>query len=276
MAEKQTFTVIVATYDDKQNSATILAEPTGEGTPGVINVRFDKFDEAKRTYVKDDEAKQAAEERLASMNLTLDAIESGSAIGVEFEGYGQDGKIYMNPPRQDFKLKPVTFQDVNSIDKSIATTVQIFDAHKTHKFMIFVNPEVSVGKGADAKFERRTFKISQLRYVDPETGPVDISTKYTNKEIAQFEEQLNDENVNPVVREKIKDFVDAAVERARKAKVEEIKNAFGFDIDKLIESGEQLELKITSKEISGQNGGITYYLAGEFLAVVDAPEEEED
>lgn len=268
---EQELVIVFASYDEKEEKVTILAAPEGE-TPASLNIRFQAYNEETREYYDNDEAKAAGLEKLAKTNLTLDEIKTMQFFNKTFNAYMYDGKIYFNKPQRYVKANQISNREAVQLDGMEVVTMPITDQKGRHRFRTIFEAPIKV-KGKDEP-ETLGFMVSQLIFDDPEdidTPPRAVGLKYTTKEIADFEDQLaNTEGLPEPVIGSINQFLEGAVARARREKVEELKQLFDLDIDEVIEKGQLLRVKLHKNQIPNST---IFYLSADLLEVIDAKEE---
>lgn len=263
--------IAFASYDESEEKITILAAPDGEA-PASLNIRLQAYDEDERKYYADEEAKKNGLERLEKTGLTLEDIKAKAFFGKTFNAYVMDGKIYFNKPQRFVKANPIENREAVQLDGLEVVTLPITDQAGKHRFRTMIEAPIKI-KGKDEP-EMLGFLVSQLIFDDPEdidTAPYNVGLKYTNKEINDFEEQLkNTEGLPEAVTDSIKAFLEGAVSRAREAKVQELKDLFGFDIDEIIEKGHTLRLKLHKNQIPNSKA---FYLSADLLEVIETEAE---
>ena len=72
------------------------------------------------------------------------------------------------------------------------------------------------------------------------------------------------------VTDAIKQFLEGAIERSRAAKIEELKNLFGLDVEEAIEKGQRLRLRLHKQQITSSN---QFYLQADLLEIIESEEE---
>lgn len=268
--------VMFASYDDGEKKISVLAAPVDESeSPSTLTLRLQAYNEETRKYYDDEETSKAALERLEKTGLTLDDIKGLAFLAKEFvfTAYTYEGRITFTKPQRFVRANPIGNREAVQLDNLEVVTLQITDQTSKHRFRTVIEVPIKV-KGQDEP-QMLGFNISQLIFDDPEdldTAPRGIGLKYATKEITEFEQQLADSAGMPEqVADAIKAFLVPATERARAAKVEELKEKFGFDMDEVIEKGQLLRLKLHKQQVPNSDN---FYLQADLLEII-TPEEGE-
>lgn len=271
IVEKE-LTIAFASYDESEQKITILASPEDDA-PSSLTIRLQEYDEDTKKYVKSDEAYEAGLERLAKTGLTLEDIKTHQYIGKTFNAYCMDGKITFHKPQRFITANQIQNRESIQLDGLEVVTAAISDQKGKHRFRVVFEAPIKV-KGKDEP-ENLGFLVSQLIFDDKEdldTAPRGIGLKYSNKEILDFEKQLEDgkDILTDPVKKTIGDFLENAISRSRENKVEELKRLFDLDIEEAIEKGYQLRLIIKTIQIPASNN---FFAQGEIVEIIK-PEEE--
>lgn len=276
MSEKVTFeekelTIDFASYDEKAGKIVILAHADGE-SPSSMNIGLQAYDEDAREFYEDEESKKAGLDKLAKTGLTLEDIQNKKFFGKTFTAYTDNGKITFNKPQRFVRANQIQNREAMQLDGVEVVTEPITEQKSKHKFRVVFEQPIKVKDKPEPQL--MGFLASQLIFDDPEdldTAARGIGFKYSNKEINDFEEQLkNAEDMPEQVTEAIKSFLEGAIERSRAAKIEELKNLFGLDIEEAIEKGQRLRLRLHKQQIPGSN---QFYLQADLLEIIDSEEE---
>lgn len=271
--KEQELTIDFASYDEKSQKVVILAHADGE-SPASMNIQFQAYNEEKREFYDDEEAKAKGMEKLAQTGLTLDDIKKKAFIGKTFTAYTYEGRITFTKPQRYVRANQISNREAIQLDGLEVVSLPITEQSGKHRFRLMVETPIKV-KGKDEP-ELLGFMVSQIIFDDPEdldTAPRGIGLKYSNKEIVEFEEQLkNSEGLPESVTDAIKDFLTGAVERARESKVTELKDRFDIDIEEAIEKGLRLKLKLHKQQIPNSD---VFYLQADLLEVIEPEETEE-
>lgn len=271
--KEKELTIDFASYDEKSQKVVILAHAEGE-SPASMNIQFQAYNEEKREFYDDEEAKAKGMEKLAQTGLTLDDIKKKAFIGKTFTAYTYEGRITFTKPQRYVRANQISNREAIQLDGLEIVSLPITEQSGKHRFRLMVETPIKV-KGKDEP-ELLGFMVSQIIFDDPEdldTAPRGIGLKYSNKEIVEFEEQLkNSEGLPESVTDAIKDFLTGAVERARESKVTELKDRFDIDIEEAIEKGLRLKLKLHKQQIPNSD---VFYLQADLLEVIEPEETEE-
>lgn len=271
--KEKELTIDFASYDEKSQKVVILAHAEGE-SPASMNIQFQAYNEEKREFYDDEEAKAKGMEKLAQTGLTLDDIKKKAFIGKTFTAYTYEGRITFTKPQRYVRANQISNREAIQLDGLEVVSLPITEQSGKHRFRLMVETPIKV-KGKDEP-ELLGFMVSQIIFDDPEdldTAPRGIGLKYSNKEIVEFEEQLkNSEGLPESVTDAIKDFLTGAVERARESKVTELKDRFDIDIEEAIEKGLRLKLKLHKQQIPNSD---VFYLQADLLEVIEPEETEE-
>lgn len=271
--KEQELTIDFASYDEKSQKVVILAHADGE-SPASMNIQFQAYNEEKREFYDDEEAKAKGMEKLAKTGLTLDDIKKKAFIDKTFTAYTYEGRITFTKPQRYVRANQISNREAIQLDGLEIVSLPITEQSGKHRFRLIVETPIKV-KGKDEP-ELLGFMVSQIIFDDPEdldTAPRGIGLKYSNKEIVEFEEQLkNSEGLPESVTDAIKDFLTGAVERARESKVTELKDRFDIDIEEAIEKGLRLKLKLHKQQIPNSD---VFYLQADLLEVIEPEETEE-
>lgn len=271
--KEQELTIDFASYDEKSQKVVILAHADGE-SPASMNIQFQAYNEEKREFYDDEEAKAKAMEKLAKTGLTLDDIKKKAFIGKTFTAYTYQGRITFTKPQRYVRANRISNREAIQLDGLEVVSLPITEQSGKHRFRLMVETPIKV-KGKDEP-ELLGFMVSQIIFDDPEdldTAPRGIGLKYSNKEILEFEEQLkNSEGLPESVTDAIKNFLTGAVERARESKVTELKDRFNIDIEEAIEKGLRLKLKLHKQQIPNSD---IFYLQADLLEIIEPEETEE-
>lgn len=271
IVEKE-LTIAFASYNESEQQITILASPEDDA-PSSLTIRLQEYDEDTKKYVKSDEAYEAGLERLSKTGLTLEDIKSHQYIGKTFNAYCMDGKITFHEPQRFITANQIQNRESIQLDGLEVVTSVISDQKGKHRFRVVFEAPIKVN-GKDEP-ENLGFLVSQLIFDDKEdldTAPRGIGLKYSNKEILDFEKQLEDgkDILTDPVKKTIRDFLENAISRSRQNKVEELKRLFDLDIEEAIEKGYQLRLIIKTIQIPASNN---FFAQGEIVEIIK-PEEE--
>lgn len=268
--KEKELTIDFASYDEKDQKIVILAHADGE-SPSSMTIRLQAYNETSREFYDDEETKAKQLERLEKTGLTLEDIKNKQFFGKTFTAYTLDGKISFNKPQRFVRANQIKNREAMQLDGLEVVTLPITEQFGKHRFRTMIEVPIKV-KGKDEP-EMMGFMISQLIFDDPEdldTAPRGIGLKYTNKEITEFEKQLEEsEGLPEQVTGAIKEFLDGAIARSRDAKIEELKNLFNFDIEEMIEKGHTLRLKLHKQQIPNADN---FYLQADLLEVIEASE----
>lgn len=271
--KEQELTIDFASYDEKSQTVVILAHADGE-SPASMNIQFQAYNEEKREFYDDEEAKAKGMEKLAKTGLTLDDIKKKAFIGKTFTAYTYQGRITFTKPQRYVRANQISNREAIQLDGLEVVSLPITEQSGKHRFRLMVETPIKV-KGKDEP-ELLGFMVSQIIFDDPEdldTAPRGIGLKYSNKEILEFEEQLkNSEGLPESVTDAIKNFLTGAVERARESKVTELKDRFNIDIEEAIEKGLRLKLKLHKQQIPNSD---IFYLQADLLEIIEPEETEE-
>lgn len=271
--KEKELTIDFASYDEKSQKVVILAHAEGE-SPASMNIQFQAYNEEKREFYDDEEAKAKGMEKLAQTGLTLDDIKKKAFIGKTFTAYTYEGRITFTKPQRYVRANQISNREAIQLDGLEVVSLPITEQSGKHRFRLMVETPIKV-RGKDEP-ELLGFMVSQIIFDDPEdldTAPRGIGLKYSNKEIVEFEEQLkNSEGLPESVTDAIKDFLTGAVERARESKVTELKDRFDIDIEEAIEKGLRLKLKLHKQQIPNSD---VFYLQADLLEVIEPEETEE-
>lgn len=271
--KEQELTIDFASYDEKSQKVVILAHAEGE-SPASMNIQFQAYNEEKREFYDDEEAKAKGMEKLAKTGLTLDDIKKKAFIGKTFTAYTYQGRITFTKPQRYVRANQISNREAIQLDNLEVVSLPITEQAGKHRFRLMVETPIKV-KGKDEP-ELLGFLVSQIIFDDPEdldTAPRGIGLKYSNKEIVEFEEQLkNSEGLPDSVTDAIKNFLTGAVERARESKVTELKDRFNIDIEEAIEKGLRLKLKLHKQQIPNSD---VFYLQADLLEIIEPEETEE-
>lgn len=271
--KEKELTIDFASYDEKSQKVVILAHAEGE-SPASMNIQFQAYNEEKREFYDDEEAKAKGMEKLAQTGLTLDDIKKKASIGKTFTAYTYEGRITFTKPQRYVRANQISNREAVQLDGLEVVSLPITEQSGKHRFRLMVETPIKV-RGKDEP-ELLGFMVSQIIFDDPEdldTAPRGIGLKYSNKEIVEFEEQLkNSEGLPESVTDAIKDFLTGAVERARESKVTELKDRFDIDIEEAIEKGLRLKLKLHKQQIPNSD---VFYLQADLLEVIEPEETEE-
>lgn len=271
--KEKELTIDFASYDEKSQKVVILAHAEGE-SPASMNIQFQAYNEEKREFYDDEEAKAKGMEKLAQTGLTLDDIKKKAFIGKTFTAYTYEGRITFTKPQRYVRANQISNREAIQLDGLEIVSLPITEQSGKHRFRLMVETPIKV-RGKDEP-ELLGFMVSQIIFDDPEdldTAPRGIGLKYSNKEIVEFEEQLkNSEGLPESVTDAIKDFLTGAVERARESKVAELKDRFDIDIEEAIEKGLRLKLKLHKQQIPNSD---VFYLQADLLEVIEPEETEE-
>lgn len=271
--KEQELTIDFASYDEKSQKVVILAHADGE-SPASMNIQFQAYNEEKREFYDDEEAKAKGMEKLAKTGLTLDDIKKKAFIGKTFTAYTYQGRITFTKPQRYVRANQISNREAIQLDGLEVVSLPITEQSGKHRFRLMVETPIKV-KGKDEP-ELLGFMVSQIIFDDPEdldTAPRGIGLKYSNKEILEFEEQLkNSEGLPESVTDAIKNFLTGAVERARESKVTELKDRFNIDIEEAIEKGLRLKLKLHKQQIPNSD---VFYLQADLLEIIEPEETEE-
>lgn len=271
--KEQELTIDFASYDEKSQKVVILAHADGE-SPASMNIQFQAYDEEKREFYDDEEAKAKGMEKLAKTGLTLDDIKKKAFIGKTFTAYTYQDRITFTKPQRYVRANQISNREAIQLDGLEVVSLPITEQSGKHRFRLMVETPIKV-KGKDEP-ELLGFMVSQIIFDDPEdldTAPRGIGLKYSNKEILEFEEQLkNSEGLPESVTDAIKNFLTGAVERARESKVTELKDRFNIDIEEAIEKGLRLKLKLHKQQIPNSD---VFYLQADLLEIIEPEETEE-
>lgn len=271
--KEQELTIDFASYDEKSQKVVILAHAEGE-SPASMNIQFQAYNEEKREFYDDEEAKAKGMEKLAKTGLTLDDIKKKAFIGKTFTAYTYQGRITFTKPQRYVRANQISNREAIQLDNLEVVSLPITEQSGKHRFRLMVETPIKV-KGKDEP-EMLGFMVSQIIFDDPEdldTAPRGIGLKYSNKEIVEFEEQLkNSEGLPESVTDAIKNFLSGAVERARESKVAELKDRFNIDIEEAIEKGLRLKLKLHKQQIPNSD---VFYLQADLLEIIEPEETEE-
>lgn len=269
--EEKELTIDFASYDEKVGKIVILAHADGE-SPSSMNIGLQAYNEDTREFYEDEETKKAGLEKLAKTGLTIEDIQSKKFFGKTFTAYTNAGKITFNKPQKFVRANQIQNREAMQLDGVEVVTEPITEQKSKNKFRVVFEHPVKVKDKPEPQL--MGFLASQLIYDDPEdldTAARGIGFKYSNKEINDFEEQLkNAEDMPEQVTEAIKSFLEGAIERSRAAKIEELKNLFGLDIEEAIEKGQRLRLRLHKQQIPGSN---QFYLQADLLEIIDSEEE---
>ena len=271
--KEQELTIDFASYDEKSQKVVILAHADGE-SPASMNIQFQAYNEEKREFYDDEEAKAKGMEKLAKTGLTLDDIKKKAFIGKTFTAYTYEGRITFTKPQRYVRANQISNREAIQLDGLEIVSLPITEQSGKHRFRLMVETPIKV-KGKDEP-ELLGFMVSQIIFDDPEdldTAPRGIGLKYSHKEILEFEEQLkNSEGLPESVTDAIKNFLTGAVERARESKVTELKDRFNIDIEEAIEKGLRLKLKLHKQQIPNSD---VFYLQADLLEIIEPEETEE-
>lgn len=271
--KEQELTIDFASYDEKSQKVVILAHADGE-SPASMNIQFQAYNEEKREFYDDEEAKAKGMEKLAKTGLTLDDIKKKAFIGKTFTAYTYEGRITFTKPQRYVRANQISNREAIQLDGLEIVSLPITEQSGKHRFRLMVETPIKV-KGKDEP-ELLGFMVSQIIFDDPEdldTAPRGIGLKYSNKEILEFEEQSkNSEGLPESVTDAIKNFLTGAVERARESKVTELKDRFNIDIEEAIEKGLRLKLKLHKQQIPNSD---VFYLQADLLEIIEPEETEE-
>lgn len=271
--KEQELTIDFASYDEKSQKVVILAHADGE-SPASMNIQFQAYNEEKREFYDDEEAKAKGMEKLAKTGLTLDDIKKKAFIGKTFTAYTYEGRITFTKPQRYVRANQISNREAIQLDDLEIVSLPITEQSGKHRFRLMVETPIKV-KGKDEP-ELLGFMVSHIIFDDPEdldTAPRGIGLKYSNKEILEFEEQLkNSEGLPESVTDAIKNFLTGAVERARESKVTELKDRFNIDIEEAIEKGLRLKLKLHKQQIPNSD---VFYLQADLLEIIEPEETEE-
>lgn len=271
--KEQELTIDFASYDEKSQKVVILAHADGE-SPASMNIQFQAYNEEKREFYDDEEAKAKGMEKLAKTGLTLDDIKKKAFIDKTFTAYTYEGRITFTKPQRYVRANQISNREAIQLDGLEIVSLPITEQSGKHRFRLMVETPIKV-KGKDEP-ELLGFMVSQIIFDDPEdldTAPRGIGLKYSNKEILEFEEQLkNSEGLPESVTDAIKNFLTGAVERARESKVTELKDRFNIDIEEAIEKGLRLKLKLHKQQIPNSD---VFYLQADLLEIIEPEEAEE-
>ena len=271
--KEQELTIDFASYDEKSQKVVILAHADGE-SPASMNIQFQAYNEEKREFYDDEEAKAKGMAKLAKTGLTLDDIKKKAFIGKTFTAYTYQGRITFTKPQRYVRANQISNREAIQLDGLEVVSLPITEQSGKHRFRLMVETPIKV-KGKDEP-ELLGFMVSQIIFDDPEdldTAPRGIGLKYSNKEILEFEEQLkNSEGLPESVTDAIKNFLTGAVERARESKVTELKDRFNIDIEEAIEKGLRLKLKLHKQQIPNSD---VFYLQADLLEIIEPEETEE-
>ena len=271
--KEQELTIDFASYDEKSQKVVILAHADGE-SPASMNIQFQAYNEEKREFYDDEEAKAKGMEKLAKTGLTLDDIKKKAFIDKTFTAYTYEGRITFTKPQRYVRANQISNREAIQLDGLEIVSLPITEQSGKHRFRLMVETPIKV-KGKDEP-ELLGFMVSQIIFDDPEdldTAPRGIGLKYSNKEILEFEEQLkNSEGLPESVTDAIKNFLTGAVERARESKVTELKDRFNIDIEEAIEKGLRLKLKLHKQQIPNSD---VFYLQADLLEIIEPEETEE-
>lgn len=271
--KEKELTIDFASYDEKSQKVVILAHAEGE-SPASMNIQFQAYNEEKREFYDDEEAKAKGMEKLAQTGLTLDDIKKKAFIGKTFTAYTYEGRITFTKPQRYVRANQISNREAIQLDGLEVVSLPITEQSGKHRFRLMVETPIKV-RGKDEP-ELLGFMVSQIIFDDPEdldTAPRGIGLKYSNKEIVEFEEQLkNSEGLPESVTDAIKDFLTGAVERARESKVTELKDRFDIDIEEAIEKGLRLKLKLHKQQIPNSD---VFYLQADLLEIIEPEETEE-
>lgn len=268
--KEKELTIDFASYDEKDQKIVILAHADGE-SPSSMTIRLQAYNETSREFYDDEETKAKQLERLEKTGLTLEDIKNKQFFGKTFTAYTLDGKISFNKPQRFVRANQIKNREAMQLDGLEVVTLPITEQFGKHRFRTMIEVPIKV-KGKDEP-EMMGFMISQLIFDDREdldTAPRGIGLKYTNKEIIEFEKQLEEsEGLPEQVTGAIKEFLDGAIARSRDAKIQELKNLFNFDIEEMIEKGHTLRLKLHKQQIPNADN---FYLQADLLEVIEASE----
>ena len=263
----------MSTTEIKDQKVVILAHADGE-SPASMSIQFQAYNEEKREFYDDEEAKAKGMEKLAKTGLTLDDIKKKAFIGKTFTAYTYEGRITFTKPQRYVRANQISNREAIQLDGLEIVSLPITEQSGKHRFRLMVETPIKV-KGKDEP-ELLGFMVSQIIFDDPEdldTAPRGIGLKYSNKEILEFEEQLkNSEGLPESVTDAIKNFLTGAVERARESKVTELKDRFNIDIEEAIEKGLRLKLKLHKQQIPNSD---VLYLQADLLEIIEPEETEE-
>ena len=269
--EEKELTIDFASYDEKAGKIVILAHADGE-SPSSMNIGLQAYNEEAREFYEDEETKKAGLEKLAKTGLTIEDIQSKKFFGKTFTAYTNEGKITFNKPQKFVRANQIQNREAMQLDGVEVVTEPITEQKSKHKFRVVFEQPIKVKDKPEPQL--MGFLASQLIFDDPEdldTAPRGIGFKYSNKEINDFEEQLkNAEDMPEQVTDAIKQFLEGAIERSRAAKIEELKNLFGLDVEEAIEKGQRLRLRLHKQQIPSSN---QFYLQADLLEIIESEEE---
>ena len=269
--EEKELTIDFASYDEKAGKIVILAHADGE-SPSSMNIGLQAYNEDAREFYEDEETKKAGLDKLAKTGLTLEDIQNKKFFGKTFTAYTDNGKITFNKPQRFVRANQIQNREAMQLDGVEVVTEPITEQKSKHKFRVVFEHPVKVKDKPEPQL--MGFLASQLIFDDPEdldTAARGIGFKYSNKEINDFEEQLkNADDMPEQVTDAIKQFLEGAIERSRAAKIEELKNLFGLDIEEAIEKGQRLRLRLHKQQIPGSN---QFYMQADLLEIIDSEEE---
>lgn len=270
--ELQTFKVSYVNYDSKEEIINVLA--TGPQGPATMKINLRAYNEDTKEFYDDKVARDAGLARLAQIGgLTLeDLSDLSKVLNTEFEAYYNDTKFTFTKPVPFIAGNQIFNREATQLDGAVVKTALITEQPSKHSFRVMIVYGIKA-KGQNELVDKG-FKISQLIFDDPadeDTAPRNINLSYATKEVKEYEAQLQND-LPAEVAAAIKEFIANALSAGRAAKVKELQELFGFNIDELIETGGNLEVKLHKNQIPNGNN---FYLSADVLGVVPGSESEE-
>lgn len=271
--ELQTFKVSYINYDAKEEVINVLA--TGPKGPATMKINLRAYDETKKEYFDDKKAKEAGLERLAQIGgLKLEDLSNmAKVLNTEFEAYYNESKFTFTKPTPFIAGNQIFNREATQLDNVVLKTALITEQPSKHSFRVMVVHGIKA-KGQEGLVDKG-FKISQLIFDDPadeDTAPRNINLSYATKEVREYEAQLQND-LPAEVEAAIKEFIKNALSSGRAAKVKELQELFGFNIDELIETGGNLEVKLHKNQIPNKEN---FYLSADVLGIVPGSESESE
>lgn len=252
--EQTVFTTTFVFSDD--SGVVIKARDNKENRLTTFHIYTKVYDQDAKKYVESAEQEEKADkivlDSFDEVDNVEDLLERGAEEDLHFTGYtdGVKGYWYPRPPRpetisvSDSKaLKNVTgpFRPGPFVD------VPAFNAFQCTLY-------------ATVNGEEKLFRVSRLVIPsdDLEEEDTEIGLKYINKDIEDQKKKLQAGEVAETRIEHVKANIEDETKTLREEKVQELENALGINVDKLIEGKENVVIE----SVELKKTGTSFWLAG--------------
>lgn len=238
------FSIIGSTLPNDENDG---------GEPVTLKVYTQKFDDANKKWVDDEETYEKAKELLTSWGATsveTAAVELFDVIIPEV--YVLDGKSRLTPivPMVQFD-----WPESNLEKKYFENNSVVVESRPIQESTYKGKERINIYVDAPFKDEVKTYRISQLILEDPTAEQPDqtINLKTSSKEADEYEEDLKEGSIPESAVESVQRSIDNLRKQKRRSVIETLSRKLDVDFEELIQNGGTLTGKVKILQIPNQD-----------------------